>query len=328
MQTLSYEEKFRLHDETEFHYTDSGHILGSAAVNLSFSTKSGVKKIFFSADIGRPNDKILISPQPFTQADIILCESTYGNRLHPSAEETEKKLFEVVFETCVIKKGKLIIPAFSLGRTQEVVYILNNMKNKGMLPNIMVYVDSPLSIDATEIMRAHPESFNSEIKQVMTKDPDPFGFGGLKYIRDAAESKTLNDMHQPCIIISASGMAEAGRIKHHILNNIGDERNCIMLVGYCTAESLGGRLAAGNKDVRIFGKDYSVKASVEVMNSYSAHADYKEMLQYLSCQDPTRVKKMFLVHGELAVQTDWREKLQSTGFQNIEIPERHSEWDI
>ena len=328
MQTVSYEEKHKLSEEVEFHYTDSGHILGSAAVNLSVKTKSGPKKIFFSADIGRPNDKILISPQPFPQAEVILCESTYGNRLHPSAEETEKKLFEVVFETCVIRKGKLIIPAFSLGRTQEVVYILNNMKNKGMLPSIMVYVDSPLSINATEIMRAHPESFNAEIIQVMKTDPDPFGFGGLKYIRDANESKALNDLHESCIIISASGMAEAGRIKHHILNNIGDSRNTIMMVGYCTPESLGGKLAAGNKEVRIFGKEYNVKAKVEVMNSYSAHGDYKEMLQYLSCQDPKAVQKMFLVHGELEVQTDWKATLMNAGFKNIEIPERHSECEI
>lgn len=328
METIPYEQKFKLNEEVEFHYTDSGHILGSAAVNLSVKTKAGLKKIFFSADIGRPMDKILISPQPFPQAEIILCESTYGNRLHPSVEETEKKLFEVVFETCVIRKGKLIIPAFSLGRTQEVVYILNNMKNKGMLPSIMVYVDSPLSINATEIMRAHPESFNAEIKQVMKTDPDPFGFGGLKYIRDANESKTLNDLHEPCIIISASGMAEAGRIKHHILNNIGDSRNTIMLVGYCTPESLGGKLAAGNTEVRIFGKDYPVKSKVEVMNSYSAHGDYKEMLQYLSCQDPMAVKKMFLVHGEPETQKEWKVKLMNAGFQNIEIPERHSEWEI
>ncbi len=328
MQTVSYGEKFKVNDEVEFHYTDSGHILGSAAINLSVKSTSGIKKIFFSADIGRPNDRILIPPQPFPQAEIILCESTYGNRLHPSAEESEKRLFDVIFDTCITRKGKVIIPAFSLGRTQEIVYILNNLYNKRALPKINVYVDSPLSINATEIMRAHPESFNKEILHVMETDPDPFGFGGLKYIRDANESKALNDLKEPCIIISASGMAEAGRIKHHIKNNIGDARNTIMIVGYCTPGSLGGQLAAGNKNVHIYGAEYEVKAKVEVMNSYSAHADYNEMLQYLSCQDPKAIKKMFLVHGELQVQQDWKIKLAEHGFKNIEIPERHSVWEV
>jgi len=327
-QAVSYEEKFRLDDETEFHYTDSGHILGSAAVNLSVRTKAGTKNIFFSGDIGRPNDKILIPPQPFPQADFILCESTYGNRIHKSPEEAERRLFDIIFDTCINRMGKLIIPAFSLGRTQEVVYALNNLKNKRMLPDIKVYVDSPLSINATEIMRAHPESFNPEIKAVMKTDPDPFGFGGLTYIRDANESKKLNDMFEPCIIISASGMAEAGRIRHHILNNVGSPKNTILIVGYCTPTSLGGHLAAGDREVRIFGKDYEVKSKVEVMNSYSAHGDSKEMLDYLLCQDPKAVKKMFLVHGELKVQTDWKATLMNAGFKNIEIPERHTEWEI
>ena len=327
-QTVEYNEKFSLSDEVTFHYTDSGHILGSAAVNLSVKSRSGMKKIFFSGDIGRPNDKILIPPQPFPQADVILCESTYGNRIHKSPEEAEKKLFDIIYDTCITRMGKLIIPAFSLGRTQEVVYVLNNMKNKRMLPDIMVYVDSPLSINATEIMRSHPEAFNPEIKAVMKTDPDPFGFGGLKYIRDANESKALNDMQEPCVIISASGMAEAGRIRHHILNNIGDRKNTILMVGYCTPTSLGGHLAAGDKQVRIFGKDYDVMAKVEVMNSYSAHGDSKEMLDYLLCQDPKAVKKMFLVHGEYSVQQDWKVTLNKAGFMNIEIPERHSEWEI
>ncbi len=328
MKPVSFLQKTILNEDAEFHFTANGHILGSGAVNLTVKTKSGSKKIFFSGDIGRPHDKILVPPQPFPQADIILCESTYGNRLHPSAEETEKRLFHVVYETCVLKKGKLIIPAFSLGRTQEVVYVLNNMKNKGMLPPIHVYVDSPLSINATEIMRAHSYSFNHEIKEEMKTDPDPFGFGGLKYIRDAEESKLLNSSKDPCIIISASGMAEAGRIKHHILNNIEGESNTILIVGYCTPTSLGGQLAAGNKQVHIYGKEYDVKAKVEVMNSYSAHGDYNEMLQFLSCQDPKAVKKIFLVHGELDVQTEWKTRLMNAGFKNIEIPERHTEWEI
>lgn len=327
-QPVHYEEKFSVSDEVDFLYTDSGHILGSAGVSLSVKTQGQVKKIFFSGDIGRPSDRILLPPAPFPQADCILCESTYGNRIHNTMEEAERRLFDIIYDTCITRMGKIIIPAFSLGRTQEIVYVLNTLKNKRMLPDIMVYVDSPLSINATDIMRAHPEAFNKEITAAMKKDPDPFGFGGLKYIHDVEESKALNSRPEPCIIISSSGMAEAGRVKHHILNNVTDPRNTILIVGYCTPSSPGGHLANGDKQVRFFGKLYDVNAKVEVMNSYSAHADSNEMMDYLGCQDPKAVQKMFLVHGEIKVQTEWKAKLQAAGFNDIEIPTRHSEFEV
>ncbi|MFN8145311.1 MAG: MBL fold metallo-hydrolase [Bacteroidia bacterium] len=326
--TIPYRKKFMLEEGIELQFTDSGHILGAAAVHLTI-TENGVKKrLCFTGDIGRASDKILKAPEPFPQCDYLICESTYGNRLHESSEKTENRLLEIVYETCVNKKAKLIIPAFSLGRTQEVVYALNNLRNAKKLPPIPVYVDSPLSVNATTIMRAHPECFNAEILRTMQSDPDPFGFDNLFYIQKAEESIKLNDDKRPMIIISASGMAEAGRIKHHIKNNIENPESTILLVGYCTPESLGGRLANGNKEVFIYGKEYKVKARVELMNSYSAHADYNEMLSYLDCQDKKLIKKFFLVHGDYEVQQDWREKLLSKGFTNIEIPEMKSSWEV
>ncbi len=322
--TVPYRKDFRIDDDIHFMFTDSGHILGAAGVNLSIKENGKTVRIFFSGDIGRPSDKILKSPEPFPQADYIICESTYGNRLHESSEKTESRLLEVINETCVANRGKIIIPAFSLGRTQEIVYALNNLKNQKKLPDLKIFVDSPLSINATTIMRKHPECFNEDMLKSLNSDPDPFGFDNLHYVQSAEESKKLNDLKEPCVIISASGMAEAGRIKHHIKNNIGKAANTILIVGYCTPGSLGGRLAAGNKKVSIYGKEYEVKARVEVMNSYSAHADYNEMLDYLSCQHHEEVKKIFLVHGEYDVQTEWREKLLKTGFKNIEIPEMKS----
>ncbi len=322
--TVQYGKNFKISDDIQFIYTDSGHILGAAGVNLTIHDNGKTVRIFFSGDIGRTHDKILKSPEPFPQADYIICESTYGNRLHESAFDTEKKLLQVITETCVENKGKIIIPAFSLGRTQEIVYALNNLKNAGKLPSLNVYVDSPLSTNATGIMRAHPECFNEEMYKALSTDSDPFGFDHLFYIQKAEDSKKLNDRKEPCIIISASGMAEAGRVKHHIKNNIGNPANTILIVGYCTPDSLGGRLAAGNKEVSIFGKPYEVKARVEVMGSYSAHADYNEMLDYLSCQKKEDVKKVFLVHGEYDVQVDWRAKLIAAGFSNVEIPEMKS----
>lgn len=320
--TISYQKSFEITPGVTLTFTDAGHILGAAAVNLEITEDSKTTHLTFTGDIGRTTDKILPDPKPFPQADYIICESTYGNRLHPTAEDSEKMLLDVVTRTCIEQKGKLIIPAFSLGRTQEVVYALNNLRNSKKLPPIPVYVDSPLSINATNIMRAHPECFNEEIKQSLRNDSDPFGFDTLHYIQKAEDSIALNGRRDPMIIISASGMAEAGRIKHHIKNAISDPRNTILMVGYCTPESLGGRLTAGNKVVHIFGKEYEVKASVEVMNSYSAHADYNEMLKYLSCQNASNVKTMFLVHGEYSVQQDWKEKLAAVGFKNIEIPEQ------
>jgi len=326
--TVPFQKVFRLDENVDLMFTESGHILGADAINLTIRENGKEIRLFFSGDIGRKKDRILRKPEPFPQADIILCESTYGNRLHEGIEETENRLLQIILDTCVNKKGKLIIPAFSLGRTQEIVYSLNNLENAGKLPRIPVYVDSPLSTNATNIMRAHPECFNNDMIQTLRNDPDPFGFNRLVYIQRAEDSIKLNERHEPMIILSASGMAEAGRIKHHIKNNIENPNNTILIAGYCTPESLGGRIAAGNKEVFIFGKEYKVNAGVQVMNSYSAHGDYEEMIDYLSCQKPAEVKQMFLVHGEYKVQQDWKEKLIQQGYRSIEIPEMKSSWEF
>jgi metallo-beta-lactamase family protein len=326
--TIPYRKKYSIDEDIDLELTDSGHILGAAGISLQLHEQGRTTRLFFSGDIGRKSDKILKSPEPFPQADVILCESTYGNRLHEGVEATEQQLLDIVLRTCIEQRGKLIIPSFSLGRTQEVVYTLNNLKNAGKLPPIKVFVDSPLSVNATTIMRAHPECFNEDILSSMRTDPDPFGFNDLHYIRRVEDSIQLNHLREPAIIISASGMAEAGRIKHHIRNTVEDKRNTILMVGYCTPDSLGGKLLRGAETITIFGKEFSVKAKVEQIHSFSAHADYKEMLDYLKCQDPERVRQFFLVHGEYDVQVEWREKLAATGFKNIEIPSPDSVWDI
>lgn len=328
MKTVEVGGNFTIDDETSFSFTDAGHILGSVSVHLSIKEKDKVKKITFSGDIGRYNDLILKSPQTFQQADYIICESTYGNRLHDDTGNARQKLLDVVLRTCIEKRGKLIIPAFSLGRTQEIVYTLDKFKTEGKLPPINVYVDSPLAVDATLIMRRHREFFNPEILRYMKTDPDPFGFSNLHYLRKAEDSKRLNDNKEPCIIISASGMIEAGRIKHHVKNNVGNERNTILLVGYCSPHSIGGKLMNKEKNVRIFGEEHEVKADVEVISSFSAHADYMEMIEYLKCQNPALVKKLFLVHGEYEVQQEFKNTLNKVGFKNIEIPEQDGVFEI
>ncbi len=313
--------RFHYDDEIAFEFTDAGHILGSVSVHVYITEKGNTKQITFSGDVGRFNDLILKAPAPFSQADYILCESTYGNKLHDQSTDARQKLLQIVNKTCVDQKGKLIIPAFSLGRTQEIIYTLDRFKTENKLPSIPVFVDSPLAIDATNIMRKHSEFFNADLVNYLHYDDDPFGFSNLKYVRKVEESKKINDLKGPCIIISASGMIEAGRIKHHIKNNINDSRNTILIVGYCTPESIGGHLMRGDKMIKIFGNEYPVKANVEVISSFSAHADYLELIKYLSCQDASAVKKLFLVHGEYEVQKEFKEKLIEVGFRNIEIPE-------
>lgn len=313
--------RFHYDDEIAFEFTDAGHILGSVSVHVYITEKGNTKQITFSGDVGRFNDLILKAPAPFSQADYILCESTYGNKLHDQSTDARQKLLQIVNKTCVDQKGKLIIPAFSLGRTQEIIYTLDRFKTENKLPSIPVFVDSPLAIDATNIMRKHSEFFNADLVNYLHYDDDPFGFSNLKYVRKVEESKKINDLKGPCIIISASGMIEAGRIKHHIKNNINDSRNTILIVGYCTPESIGGHLMRGDKMIKIFGNEYPVKANVEVISSFSAHADYLELIKYLSCQDASAVKKLFLVHGEYEVQKEFKEKLIEASFKNVEIPE-------
>ncbi|MBL7924627.1 MAG: MBL fold metallo-hydrolase [Bacteroidia bacterium] len=325
---VSLDELVEIDSHIRFRFTDAGHILGSAAVNLEFDEPEGKTKVFFSGDTGRYNDIIIRAPQPFPQADYILMESTYGDRLHETFEDAEAHLMKIVKETCVDLNGKLIIPAFSLGRTQEIVYSLNRLHNKGLLPRIPVYVDSPLAISATTIMKKHKESFNPDIVEYMKTDDDPFGFDNLHYIQDVESSKALNEIKDACIIISASGMMEAGRIKHHIKNNINDAINTILIVGYVPPGSLGGKLIEGATEVKIFGKPYPVKARIAVLDSYSAHADYKEMMQYLSCQNPALVRRMFLVHGEPEAQLTFKTHLHGMGFSDIAIPQQGETFNL
>jgi metallo-beta-lactamase family protein len=315
----------KIDDGVELMYTDAGHIIGSAAVHLRVTENGVTQQLSFSGDVGRYRDVILRSPDVFSQADFILLESTYGNSLHDLHITTPDNLLAWIEKTCVQKKGKLIIPAFSVGRTQEILYALNQLEMERRLPDLDYFVDSPLSIKATEIVKRYPEYFNTTIQKVLKNDDDPFKFRGMQYVRTVDESKLLNFRNEPCVIISASGMAEAGRVKHHISNNIENSRNSVLMTGYCEPNSLGARLMKGNKIVKIFGVEHEVHAEVGSIRSMSAHGDYEDLCQFLACQDPKLVKKLFLVHGEFNVQEDFRNRLLRKGFVDVEIPELHYE---
>jgi len=325
--TVKYQTEFELCKGVKLFYTDAGHIIGSAAVHLDIMEDGKLKRISFSGDVGRYGDLILKSPEEFRQADYILLESTYGDEIHEKVISTEEMLNQVIQETCVQRGGKVIIPAFSVGRTQELLYHLNNLNLSDKLPKVPVYIDSPLSEKATLVVKSHPWSFNERVQEVMKNDDDPFDFPGLHFVEDAEESKSLNFRKEPCIIISASGMAEAGRVKHHIKNNIEESKNTILLVGYSEAGSLAGRLKAGVEMVSIFGEKFFVKAKIESVQSMSAHGDQNDLLQFISNQDPNRVKKVFLVHGDPDTQVIFKNKLMEKGYK-VEIPERHQSFEL
>lgn len=318
--SVGFDRKFRIDEFTTVKFTNTGHMLGGGVITLELKEKDGIRRLAYTGDIGRPENRILKHPEPFPQADILITESTYGDRLHPSIKESEEDLFNIVNDTCVVKKGKLIIPAFSVGRTQEIVYSLNNLYNAKRLPKVDVYVDSPLSVNATNIFRLHTECFNEDVANVMLTDPDPFGFNSLFYLTAKEDSMRLNDLKKPMIIISSSGMMEAGRVKHHLANNISNSDNTILAVGYCAPSTLGARILRGDKVVSIHGNSYQVNADIRKIESYSGHGDYREMGDYISCQDPSQLQKVFLVHGEYETQLTYQKYLESRGFGNILIP--------
>ena len=321
--------RFYINDDISVKFTNTAHMLGSAAANIRIVEDGKAKNITYTGDIGRKIGHILSPWTPSLQCDYLITESTYGDRLHEALEDAEERLLEIVHETCVEKQGKLIIPAFSVGRTQELVYTLNELYNAGRLPQIDIFVDSPLSVNATDIFRMHTDSMNERVRHTLQYDPDPFGFNSLHYIKDVDESKALNGYKKPCIIISASGMAEAGRIKHHISNNIENPNNTILIVGYCTPTSLGARIQQPKlKEISILGSPHKVRARIARIEAFSAHGDYREMIEYLSLQDKTKIKKTFLVHGEYKVQLAYKGHLEEAGFNNVIVPETQEVFDL
>lgn len=316
---MGYDTWFKVDDDVHIIYKDAGHILGSASVTLRIRENGHWKTLGFTGDVGRPNRPILRDPHPLEDIDYLICESTYGNKLHEMAPKETKLFLKIIKETCLENKGKLIIPAFSVGRTQEIVYMLDQMENEGLLPKLPVYVDSPLAVNATIIFGSHPECFDNELSEYMLTDDDPFGFNQLKYIRDVRDSKRLNTLPEPCIIISAAGMMNAGRSKHHLNNNIENPRNTILIVGYCSPQTPGGKLRKGAESIKLFGEVKFVRANIKIMDSFSAHADKDELTEFISPLKK-QTQKLFLVHGDIDAQKPFKTHLLRTGFQSVEIP--------
>ncbi len=318
---VNYHHKFQIGENIAFTFYDAGHILGSAITVIEINEKGKKILIGFTGDLGRPNRPILRDPEKIPDVDIIISESTYGDRLHDKHEDVLNKFAELI-KKAIKRKSKIIIPAFSVGRTQELVYDLHKLFDAGLAPRIPVYVDSPLAVNATEIFRMHPECFDAETSDFIFRDEDPFGFNRLTYIRDKEASKALNKKNGPMIIISASGMCEGGRIVHHLANNIENPQNIIMIVGYSAEHTLCRKIMDGEKQVNILGEPFQVNAEVVIFNSFSGHADRDELLAYFKKFDKSRVQKFFLVHGEREAQEAFKGSLENIGFRNIEIPKR------
>lgn len=326
---VQYNKTIELFDGINFSFRDAGHILGSAGVHIEIKENQNKKiSLGFSGDIGRPESPVIKSPDVLRDLDVLIMESTYGNRLHSPTEQVEEELAQTVNQI-VNDNGKIIIPAFAVGRTQTIVYVLHKLFDQNRIPEIPIYVDSPLAVDATNVFRSHPECLDRETYRIFLQNgEDPFGFSRLKYIKKVEESKELNEKQGPMIIISASGMAEGGRILHHLANNIENPKNLILFVGYAAEHTLARKILDGEQTVNIFGEEYKVKAKVKSMDYFSAHADQNELLDYLRLNPVKKLKNIFLVHGEEDQALPFRQKLLTKGYKSVDFPISNSIYEI
>ncbi|MFZ1080530.1 MAG: MBL fold metallo-hydrolase [Candidatus Kryptoniota bacterium] len=319
--SVSYHRETVIADGVKLTFLDAGHILGSAMVQLRIDDDGKEKILLFTGDLGRKGLPILKDPEIVHDADALMMESTYGGTLHDPIEGMENKLAEVILRT-IKRGGKVIIPAFSVERTQEITYTLHRLFENKVLARIPVFVDSPLSVNATEVFRLHPECFNKDTFKMVMAQEDPFGFEYIHYVQSVEDSKKLNDFHEPIVIISASGMCESGRILHHLANNMSNSNNTIMIVGFQAENTLGRRIVEHQPLLRIFGDEYRLKAEVVEMHSFSAHADHDDLVNFTKNFDNGKLQNIFLVHGEPQEQSALSQSLTQYRFNNICSPKK------
>ncbi len=305
---------------------EAGHMLGSSCVALDLESGGRTVKLGFSGDLGRPGLPIIRDPEPFPQVDYLIMESTYGDRLHQPVESVLEKLARVVSKTAA-RGGKIVVPSFAVGRSQQLVLLLHELVNAGRVPSIPMFVDSPLAVNATAVFRKHRELFDEEVQKFLDAGEDPFGFSRLRYIREANESKALNDLRGPFLVIAASGMCEAGRIVHHLRNTIEDARNTVLITGFQAEHTLGRKIVEKWAEVPIFGETMRLRAEVATINELSGHADQREMLQWMK-PIARGLKKIFLVHGELPAQTAFAAAIREAFGVEVVIPARGESFEL
>jgi metallo-beta-lactamase family protein len=314
---IGYERSIPIADGISLTFIDAGHILGSAQIILDIVENGEKKRLLFSGDVGRGDNELLRDPVIANDVDYLIMESTYGNREHELPTQANHLLRDILVRA-LEKNGKVIIPAFAVERTQQLIYVLHELTESGEIPDVPIYVDSPLAVNATEIFRIHPECFNQRVYDFLFEKRNPFGFESLSMVRKVSESKKLNELNQPSIIISASGMCEAGRILHHLRNNIEDSKNTILFVGYCAENTLGWKIRNRWKEVPILGDTFNLRADVEILDSFSGHADKSELLEYFDAMGGSK-ERVFLVHGEPEQSKALQEELQNRHNGKIEV---------
>ena len=312
--TIGFNKPFRLNGDASLTFVPVGHLLGAAAAVLTISESGKQRSIAFSGDIGRKNYPVLNDPQELPEVDYLICESTYGGRLHKDSNSIEEMLIDTVNQACIKTPGRLIIPAFSVGRTQALVYSLNRIFSKGLLPKVKVFVDSPMANYATQIFRKHHALLNEEAQEFYRQQGDEFEFDNLEYIEDMEASKAISNYFEPCIIISSAGMLEGGRIQDHLFYNIQNYYCTILFIGYCAKNTLGYRLLRGDPIVTIRHRELSVYATIKQSDHFSGHGDHNDLIAFVKQQNPEKLKKVFLVHGEPSSMESLCEGIIHEGF--------------
>lgn len=305
---------------------EAGHIFGSTCMLLNLESGGRKVRLGFTGDLGRPGLPIIRDPEPLPGADYLIIESTYGDRIHEPIQSVSERLAEIVRRTYQ-RGGKMIVPAFAVGRTQQLVLLLHQLINQNKIPKFPIFVDSPLAVNVTEVFRKHPELYDEDTRKFLDNHEDPFGFNLLTYVRDVNQSKTLNDLKGPFMIVSASGMCEGGRILHHLKNNISDPRNTVLLTGYQAENTLGRKIEQGMREVPIFGQPVTLRAEVEKLDALSGHADREEMLTWMK-PIAAGLKRVFLVHGEADQQNAFAQAIQQRYSLEVVVPDRGQSFDL
>lgn len=320
--TLPFHKKQKIGDGISLQLIPAGHLLGAAHVLFEIQENGGKKTICFSGDIGRKDYPLLVDPAPVPEVDYLVCESTYGNRRHTSKESAEGPVYDIIKSTCVDIPGRLIVPAFSVGRTQAMLFTLNKLRVQGKLPNIKIFTDSPLALKSTEIHEKYHSWLNQEAQDFRKANKQLFDFENLVFVDNIKESKAITSYREPCIIISSSGMIQGGRIEHHVKENLNNPYATIFLIGYASEGTIGHDLRSGEKTIKFEKRDIPIKARIESIDNFSGHGDLDDLLDFVHYQSPKKLKKLFLVHGEASAMQDFKHTLNEEGYQQVETPQK------
>lgn len=325
---IQFNRRFRVADQVDVTFIPAGHLLGAAHIVINTYENGQKKSICFSGDIGRRNYPLLIDPGSVPQVDYLICESTYGNRLHENRQKPEEALADVIRRTCIDIPGRLIIPSFSVGRTQALLYTLNKLYTEYKFPQIKVFSDSPLALESTKVYQKNIRLLNTDAKEFYEENESLFDFENFQYLESSKASKAISNHYEPCIIISSSGMVQGGRVEHHVAANISNPYCTILIIGYCAEGTLGWRLLNGQSTLTIKGKEHAVMANIEKVDVFSGHGDRDDLLRFVQMQSPEILKKIFLVHGEYPSMEAFRNTLAEAGYPSVEIPKKGESFEL